>query len=98
MGYRGVIVRLTHIIPAISLSIELFLSKIRIPYHHFIFSLLMVTLYFLWSYVAQILHDDRAILFNSLNWNCVKEFSYFTRFDKSDNTTYIEELAGRPCD
>ena len=71
-NYREYVIKLTHILPAATLGVELVLNKIRIPWHHVFANMFLVACYLLASYIGQIysLTNYSAIYYHSLNFDC----------------------------
>ena len=82
-NWRFTLIDLSHIVPAAWIGIEMLLNKIRIPWHHFIYNMVITGIYFFVSYLSQILNQDYAVYQQRLNWNCITNFSYL--INKTDN-------------
>ena len=84
--WRFALIKLSHIVPIAWVCFEMILNKIRIPWHHFIYNMIVTGVYFFVSYLSQILNQEYAVYQYRLNWNCIKNFSYL--INKTDETIY----------
>ena len=50
--WRFTVINLSHIIPVAWVGFEMLLNKIRIPWHHFTYSMIITGLYFFVSYLS----------------------------------------------
>ena len=80
-SYRWFVILISHYLPIAAFSIDIMINKIRIPWHHIIFTLGSTLLYTLLTYIYQIAMNDEAIYLHSLNWNCEKDWSYLQTKD-----------------
>ena len=63
--------------------VEMAVNKIRIPFHHVLYNILLTAVYFLCTYIGQILDDDLAVYLHDLNWNCQNDFSYYVNITRA---------------
>ena len=51
-NWRFHIISLSHVVPVVWIVFELLLNKVRIPWHHVIYTMILTAVYFLSSYVS----------------------------------------------
>lgn len=94
IDWRCYMVDFSHLIPLASLIFELGMNKIRIPLHHLAYTLFLTCTYLLLTYILQIVANDKAIYFKSLNWNCEKDFSFLVVKEDKD----VEYIMDKTCE
>ena len=62
---------------------ETIINKIRIPFHHVFYNIILTAIYFLITYVGQIFDEDSPIYIQDLNWNCTTDWSYLVEWRNS---------------
>jgi hypothetical protein len=75
---------------------DMAMNKIRIPWTHVAWVILLTSFYFLISYVGQIIQSDEAVYFHKLNWNCQVDCSYMQELD--DSSQKIANHTTKACD
>ena len=75
--WRRDLVKLCTILPLVLLIIEVFLSKVKIPFRHIILNMGISLSYFLMTYIGQNLNQGNFPIYpNNLNWMCDYTPSY----------------------
>ena len=82
-SYRWKALQISNYLPPLMLFLDMFMNKIRIPWHHVFYTVMITTVYFFFTYVGQIIQGDEAVYYQRLNWNCRVDCSYMqVRNDK----------------
>jgi len=76
IDWRQNVIEASHYLPLSILFFELFMNKLRFPVFHVCYTFGFTCLYFLITYIGQIINDDIGIYHTNLNWNCLKSFSF----------------------
>ena len=76
ISYRFKAIKISHVLPLVAFAVDMLINKIRIPWHHAIYTVILTVLYFLVTYIGQIISDDVAVYYYDLNWNCAADFTY----------------------
>ena len=80
-NWRHTIIYLAHTLPAVALAVEMSMSRLRMPLHHVLYTLLFVTFYLLITYIYEVADKYEAINTHVLNWKCKFDWSYIYRMD-----------------
>ena len=81
-SYRWYVIQISHYLPVAAFAIDIMINRIRIPWHHIFFTILLTLLYLFFTYLYQVARRDEAIYLHSLNWNCEKDWSYLQTNDE----------------
>ena len=60
-NWRFIIVKMGHLVPIVWILLEMLMNKIRIPWHHFLYSVALTGFYLFASYLSQVFNADYAV-------------------------------------
>lgn len=75
-SYRFRTIEFSHTLPLIAFGIDMVMNKVRMPWYHVIYTILLTGVYLFVTYIGQIISDDVAVYYHDLNWNCAADFTY----------------------
>ena len=81
-NWRLIVLDIAHAVPLLMLVSEFCVNKIRIPWHHVMYTMLITFSYFAITFVGQISNNDLAPYITSLNWFCDKNKSFYVQFEQ----------------
>lgn len=61
------------------------MNKVRMPWYHVIYTILLTVVYLFVTYIGQIISDDVAVYYYDLNWNCAADFTYLQALNTTKN-------------
>ena len=75
-NWRFSVTYLAHVVPMALLMVEMSMNRLRLPFHHVIYTGMIIGAYFLITYCYEAYDNFDAIFPHSLNWKCKFDYSY----------------------
>jgi uncharacterized membrane protein YjdF len=86
------VLELAHLLPVIMIILELCMNKIRIPWHHVLYTSIGTFIYFIITFIGQTFNRDLAPYLYALNWTCTKNYSFIVNGPSMNYTDKITKV------